>query len=185
MPDFRYEVINSKGKPEKGKLTASSKLDALQILSGRGYTVSAIRPIASQDKVRTSIFPLSPKEVSLFARQLSTMVSSGVRIRDALQVLSTQALFSRRFRRVITRVVLDIESGMSFNESLEKSGVFEPLFTNLVKAGETGGVLDESLQRVSEFYEGMVELQNEVKSAMAYPLFMMVFAVGILSLIHI
>ena len=111
------------------------------------------------------------------------MVSSGVRIRDALQVLSTQALFSRRFRRVITRVVLDIESGMSFNESLEKSGVFEPLFTNLVKAGETGGVLDESLQRVSEFYEGMVELQNEVKSAMAYPLFMMVFAVGIVGII--
>jgi type IV pilus assembly protein PilC len=183
MPDFRYEVINSKGKPEKGKLTASSKLDALQILSGRGYTVSAIRPIASQDNVRTSIFPLSPKEVSLFARQLSTMVSSGVRIRDALQVLSTQALFSRRFRKVITRVILDIESGMTFNESLEKSGVFEPLFTNLVKAGETGGVLDESLQRVSEFYEGMVELQNEVKSAMAYPLFMMVFAVGIVGII--
>jgi type IV pilus assembly protein PilC len=111
------------------------------------------------------------------------MVSSGVRIREALQVLSTQVLFSRRFRKIIARVVLDIEGGISFSESLERSGVFEPLFINLVKAGEAGGVLDESLERVADFYEGMVDLQNQVKSAMAYPLFMMAFAVGIVGMI--
>ena len=183
MPDFKYEVLNNKGKSEKGKISANSKLEALQILSSRGFMVSSIRPVAVQSRMKTSIFPLSPKEVSLFSRQLSTMVSAGVRIRDALQVLSAQSLFSRRFRKVITRIVFDIEGGMTFHESLEKSGVFEPLFTNLVRAGETGGVLDESLQRVSEFYEGMVELQNEVKSAMAYPLFMMMFAVGIVGII--
>lgn len=183
MAEFRYEVINTRGKAEHGKISAASKLEALQILSGRGYTVSSIKSTAYQNKYTVSIFPISPKEVSLFSRQLSTMVSAGVRIRDALQVLSTQSLFSRRFRKVLIKVVLDIEAGMSLHESLERSGVFEPLFTNLVRAGETGGVLDESLQRVAEFYEGMVDLQNEVKSAMAYPLFMMVFAVGIVGII--
>jgi len=183
MPDFRYEVINTKGKSEKGKLAANSKLEALQILSSRGYIVSSIKQSASHASTRASMFPASQKEVSIFSRQLATMVSSGVRIRDALQVLSTQVFFSRRFRKIVTRVVLDIEGGMSFSESLEKTGVFEPLFTNLVKAGEAGGVLDESLERVADFYEGMVELQNQVKSAMSYPLFMMVFAVGIVGMI--
>ncbi|MBN2252361.1 MAG: type II secretion system F family protein [Kosmotogaceae bacterium] len=184
MPDFRYEVINIKGRSEKGKLAANSKLEALQILSSRGYIVSSIKQSSSsRSTTKASMFPASQKEVSIFSRQLATMVSSGVRIREALQVLSTQVLFSRRFRKIIARVVLDIEGGMSFSESLERSGVFEPLFTNLVKAGEAGGVLDESLERVADFYEGMVELQNQVKSAMAYPLFMMVFAVGIVGMI--
>ena len=121
----------------------------------------------------------------MFARQLSTMVSSGVRIRDAVSVLSIQTVFSSRFRKILVEVVLLIEGGMGFSEALEHTGVFEPLFINLVKAGETGGVLEETMERVAEFYEGAVDLQNQVKSAMAYPLFMMVFAIGIIGVISV
>lgn len=187
MPDFRYTSNQHQGKPEKGKLAANSKLEALQILSSRGYIVSSIKQSSSSRSSTKSFFVSRLTEGSQhLSRQLATMVSSGVRIREALQVLSTQVLFSsERFRKIIARVVLDIEGGMSFSESLERSGVFEPLFTNLVKAGEAGGVLDESLERVADFYEGMVELQNQVKSAMAYPLFMMVFAVGIVGMIFL
>ena len=109
MPDFRYEVINIKGRSEKGKLAANSKLEALQILSSRGYIVSSIKQSSSsRSTTKASMFPASQKEVSIFSRQLATMVSSGVRIREALQVLSTQVLFSRRFRKIIARVVLDL-----------------------------------------------------------------------------
>ncbi|HAA86110.1 MAG TPA: type II secretion system F family protein, partial [Kosmotogaceae bacterium] len=128
---------------------------------------------------------ISVKEVSLFSRQLSTMVSAGVRIRDAVQVLSVQPVFSRRFRKVLTEVVLLIEGGMSFSEAMEHTRVFDSLFINLVKAGEAGGVLDEALLRVADFYESMVDLQQQVKSAMAYPLFMMVFAVMIVMVISL
>ncbi|AKI97919.1 type II secretion system F family protein [Kosmotoga pacifica] len=184
MPEFRYEVITSSGKSERGKIVASSKLEALELLNRQGFIVTSIKPIA---KASTSggktLFPIPTKEISLFARQLATMISSGVRIRDALQVLSSQTVFSNRFRRKIVEIVLAIEGGMTFSEALERSRVFDSLFINLVKAGEAGGVLDETLQRVSEFYESMVELENQVKSAMSYPLFMMAFAIGIVGVI--
>ncbi|MCD6160226.1 MAG: type II secretion system F family protein [Kosmotoga sp.] len=184
MPEFRYEVISSSGKSERGKISASSKLEALELLNRQGFIVTSIKPLS---KMSTgggkTLFPISTKEISLFARQLSTMIASGVRIRDALQVLSVQTVFSNRFRKRIIEIVLAIEGGMTLSEALERSGVFDSLFINLVKAGEAGGVLDETLQRISDFYESMVDLENQVKSAMSYPLFMMAFAVGIVSVI--
>lgn len=173
MPEYRYEIITKDGKTERGKISAASQLEALQLLNSQGFVVTSIKPISKTRKRKRSLFPIQPKELSLFSRQLATMVSSGVRIRDALQVLSKQTMFSRRFRKILVEVVLLIESGEGFSDALEKTRVFDELFVNLVRAGETGGVLDEALQRVAEFYEGMVDLQNQVKSAMSYPLFMM------------
>ncbi|ACR80547.1 MULTISPECIES: type II secretion system F family protein [Kosmotoga] len=183
MPEYRYEIITKDGKTERGKISAASQLEALQLLNSQGFVVTSIKPISKTRKRKRSLFPIQPKELSLFSRQLATMVSSGVRIRDALQVLSKQTMFSRRFRKILVEVVLLIESGEGFSDALEKTRVFDELFVNLVRAGETGGVLDEALQRVAEFYEGMVDLQNQVKSAMSYPLFMMAFAVGIVGVI--
>jgi len=161
-------------------------MEALQLLTTQGFVVTSIKPVKKhRSKSRTALFPISVKEVSLFSRQLSTMVSAGVRIRDAVQVLSVQPVFSRRFRKVLTEVVLLIEGGMSFSEAMQHTRVFDSLFINLVKAGEAGGVLDEALLRVADFYESMVDLQQQVKSAMAYPLFMMVFAVMIVMVISL
>ncbi|KUK95337.1 MAG: Type II secretion system protein [Thermotogales bacterium 46_20] len=186
MADYRYQVINKKGKTESGKIAANSQMEALQLLTSQGFVVTSIKPVKKhRSKSRTALFPISVKEVSLFSRQLSTMVSAGVRIRDAVQVLSVQPVFSRRFRKVLTEVVLLIEGGMSFSEAMEHTRVFDSLFINLVKAGEAGGVLDEALLRVADFYESMVDLQQQVKSAMAYPLFMMVFAVMIVMVISL
>ncbi len=186
MADYRYQVINKKGKTESGKIAANSQMEALQLLTTQGFVVTSIKPVKKhRSKSRTALFPISVKEVSLFSRQLSTMVSAGVRIRDAVQVLSVQPVFSRRFRKVLTEVVLLIEGGMSFSEAMQHTRVFDSLFINLVKAGEAGGVLDEALLRVADFYESMVDLQQQVKSAMAYPLFMMVFAVMIVMVISL
>jgi len=186
VADYRYQVINKKGKTESGKIAANSQMEALQLLTSQGFVVTSIKPVKKhRSKSRTALFPISVKEVSLFSRQLSTMVSAGVRIRDAVQVLSVQPVFSRRFRKVLTEVVLLIEGGMSFSEAMEHTRVFDSLFINLVKAGEAGGVLDEALLRVADFYESMVDLQQQVKSAMAYPLFMMVFAVMIVMVISL
>jgi type IV pilus assembly protein PilC len=186
VADYRYQVINKKGKTESGKIAANSQMEALQLLTTQGFVVTSIKPVKKhRSKSRTALFPISVKEVSLFSRQLSTMVSAGVRIRDAVQVLSVQPVFSRRFRKVLTEVVLLIEGGMSFSEAMQHTRVFDSLFINLVKAGEAGGVLDEALLRVADFYESMVDLQQQVKSAMAYPLFMMVFAVMIVMVISL
>ncbi len=184
MADYRYQVINKKGKTESGKISANSQMEALQLLTSQGFVVTSIKP-AQRTKLRsrTALFPISVKEVSLFSRQLSTMVSAGVRIRDAVQVLSLQPVFSRRFRRILTEVVLLIEGGMSFSEAMQHTRVFDSLFINLVIAGEAGGVLEEALIRVADFYESMVDLQQQVKSAMAYPIFMMLFAVMIVGVI--
>jgi type IV pilus assembly protein PilC len=184
LPEYKYEAVSQNGKKQKGRINAGTQLEALQLLNSHGYVVTSINVISKERKSNTTaLFPIGKNELSIFARQLSTMVSSGVRIREALQVLSNQQVFSGRFRKILSNVVVSIEGGLSFSEALEKTGVFDKLFINLVRAGEAGGVLDESLERVADFYEGMVDLQNQVKSAMSYPLFMMAFAIGIVGVI--
>ena len=113
------------------------------------------------------------------------MVGAGVRVRDALVILSEQPVFSKRFRRYIRNVVISLEQGKSLADSFEEQKVFDPLFINMVSAGESGGVLDETLQRIASFYESALALQNEVKSAMSYPKFILLFAVVLVLVITI
>lgn len=116
------------------------------------------------------------KDLTVFARQFATMINSGVSITRALGILTEQTT-NPTLREVINQVRKDVESGLSLSEALGKqSKIFPPIFVNMVKAGEAGGVLDEVLLRLADHYEREANLRSRVKSALTYPVAVFVFS---------
>jgi type IV pilus assembly protein PilC len=115
---------------------------------------------------------VKPKDITIFARQFSTMINAGLSLTKCLSILSAQTE-SAGLRNVISQIGKDVESGQSLSDSLGKHPkVFPPIFVNMVRAGETGGVLDEVLNRVADHFESEQKLKGKIKSAMTYPLAM-------------
>src|SRR4051794_20064921 len=113
---------------------------------------------------------VAPKDLAVFARQFATMVNSGLPILKALSILGDQTE-SKPLAKVVSEVRLDVERGSSLSQSMAKHPkVFQNLFIAMVKAGETGGVLDSVLLRLADNMEREVELRQRVKSAMTYPI---------------
>jgi len=181
VPYFQYTALTPDGRRIKGTVQANSESQAADLIRRRNYVVLKLQPVAS--KRDFVLFGVHLNELVVFCRQLATMVSAGVRLKDALSILSRQDVFSSRFRRIITNLVLSLEMGMSFSEALRNEKVFDSIFINLVSSGEEGGVLDRALEKAADFYESSKKLQDEVKSAMAYPTFVLLFAIGVIFLI--
>jgi type IV pilus assembly protein PilC len=180
---YAYKVITPNGSTAAGKLEAESEIALVSKLSQQGYVVLGVKPT----KVRRKRIVLRAKlpDLVLFTRQLATMIDAGVRIKDALTLLSRQNAFTPSFRKILTGILISIDGGMSLSEAINEAGAFDPIFVNLVKAGESGGVLDDTLNKVSAFYEHVKKTRDEVRSAMAYPLFVSVFAFFILMVISL
>lgn len=181
MPHFKYVALTPEGKRIKGTIEANSESQAADLIKRRNFIVLRLQPVSSKRNI--VLFGIHLNELVVFCRQLATMVNAGVRLKDALSILSRQDVFSSRFRRIVNNLVLSLEMGMSFSESLRSEKVFDPIFINLVSAGEEGGILDKSLEKAADFYESSKRLQDEVKSAMAYPTFVLFFAMGVIFLI--
>ncbi|WP_448531582.1 type II secretion system F family protein [Pseudothermotoga sp.] len=181
MPYFRYTALTPEGKRIRGTVQANSESQAADLIKRRNFVILRIQPISSKRDI--VLFGVHLNELVIFCRQLATMVTAGVRLKDALSILARQDVFSSRFRRIVNNLVLSLEMGMSFSEALRNEKVFDPVFINLVSAGEEGGVLDKSLEKAADFYESSKKLQDEVKAAMAYPTFVLLFAVGVIFLI--
>jgi len=174
MATFIYAVRDKAGKVVKGRLDGENK-DAVQArLTQMGYIIleldqqGALAQLGSI-KLGTSV---KVKDVSIFARQFATMINAGLSLTKCLSILSTQTE-SDALREVIAQIGKDVEAGQSLSDSLAKHPkVFPPIFVNMVRAGETGGVLDEVLQRVADHLEADLALKAKVKSAMTYPIAM-------------
>jgi len=198
---FEYKGIDRSGKKLKGIVQADSIKEALDKLKEQGILVTDI--VEKSEKmvsVETSAGPVSPgrnvakkrtvfqvklKDIVLFARQLETMISAGLRLVDAIMTLSEQEVFSKKFRNILREVAADMKGGMSFSDALERQGVFDSIFINMVRAGEEGGVLDVTMKKIANYYEGMNRLREQVKSSMAYPMFILGFAVAVVIVISV
>src|SRR6187455_2891522 len=120
------------------------------------------------------------QELTVMTRQLSTMISSGMTLLRAFYVLEDQ-IENKKLKETVGAVREEIESGRSFSEALgNHPKVFNPLYVAMVRAGETGGVLEESLERVADQLEKDDSLRRQVKSAMAYPIVVLSFALCVL-----
>ncbi|MCS7174700.1 type II secretion system F family protein [Pseudothermotoga sp.] len=181
MPYFKYTALTPEGRRIGGTVQANNESQAIDLIRRRNYVVLKVQPVS--EKTEIVLFGVHLNELVIFCRQLTTMVSAGVRLKDALSILSRQNVFSPRFRRIINNLVLSLEMGMSFSEALRNEKVFDQIFINLVSAGEEGGVLDKSLEKAADFYESSKKLHDEVRSAMAYPTFVLFFAIGVIFLI--
>jgi type IV pilus assembly protein PilC len=187
MATFAYTAKNIKtGKKEKG-IREFDNVDAAQKkLQEEGLRITSLKEAARvAPKPKGGGFVLFGKvklrDKSIFCRQFSTMVNAGVHLVRCLDVLEQQSV-NPRMKQIVHAVRLDVEAGTTLSQAMASHPrVFDNLFLGLVKAGEIGGALDETLDRLSNFLEKDMELKRKVKAALTYPTIVMVAAVIIVT----
>ncbi|MEJ5296786.1 MAG: type II secretion system F family protein [Armatimonadota bacterium] len=179
MPAFEYTVEDSSGARRKGTSEAENEDILRRRLTNQGLRVVEVKQTKAKKKASTSNVKIKLNELSIFCRQFSTMIDAGVSLVRCLSVLQEQTV-NPKFKRMIADIQSEVEAGQSLSRALAKyPNTFSNLFIGLVNAGEVGGVLEESLQRLSTFLEKDQELRRKVKSAMTYPVIVMIVAVSI------
>jgi type IV pilus assembly protein PilC len=179
---FAYTALDGSGLPHKGELSGESKQSITEELKSRGLRVMSLDEKKSGMNMDIKLLPkrVKPTELTVMSRQLATMISSGMTLLRAFYVLEDQ-VENDKLRETVAQVREDIESGLSFSEALEKHPkVFGPLYVAMVRAGEAGGVLEQSLDRVADQLEKDDALRRQVKAAMAYPAVVLCFALCVL-----
>lgn len=178
MPNFAYTIRDATGSVIPGASEAENEEILRKRLTEQGFTVVEIKKVkgAAEKKIGGGFGGVKKTELSIMCRQFSTMIDAGVNLVRCLNVLSEQAT-SPKLKAILTDVQNQVEGGQTLTRALEKyPTVFDRLFVGLVNAGEIGGALEESLQRLSQFLEKDVELKRKVKAAMTYPTMILGFA---------
>jgi type IV pilus assembly protein PilC len=178
---FVFKAMDLAGVPAQGEVEAESKQDVANQLKERGLVVIDIGTKYRSKELNVDLFArVKPKDLAIASRQLATMVSSGMPILRALYVLETQT-DSKILAGTLAEVRKDVEAGLLLSDSLARHPkVFGDLYTSMVRAGETGGVLEECLLRVADQLEKDAALRRQVRSAMVYPALIITFAIGVL-----
>ncbi len=183
MPAFAYVVRDDAGQTRKGTSEAESDAILKKRLAEQGFEVLEIKQTKAKKKAGARYGKIKLNELSMFCRQFSTMIDAGVSLVRCLSVLQDQTV-NPRFKRMIADIQGEVEAGQMLSRALTKfPNVFSNLFVGLVHAGEVGGVLEESMQRLANFLEKDQELRRKVKSAMTYPIIVMFVAVSIVLLL--
>ncbi|HOX09004.1 MAG TPA: type II secretion system F family protein [Candidatus Omnitrophota bacterium] len=200
MAIFNYVAIDKDGKETKGKLEVAGNQEAMDQIRQKGlYPISITEEKSKSDmtssrerggsadvKPAKSVMTISlfgrvtAKQVTIFTRQLATLIGSGLPLVRALYVLERQEK-AGLLKATIRGLAEQVEGGSSFSEALSKfPKAFEPLYVNTVKAGEAGGVLEVVLTRLAEFAEKSQRLEGRIKSAMIYPALVLTMALSVL-----
>jgi type IV pilus assembly protein PilC len=183
---FEYKVRDRAGAVQSGQMEAASSAAVAKTLRDKGFVPLKIAERRMGTMNREVRLPgmgkkVKPKEVSVFSRQLATMVNSGLTLVRALSVLQEQSR-NQAFVQVIADVRARVEEGSSLSVSLASHPkVFGHLYVSMVQAGEVGGALDETLNRLADTLESGVRLRSKVKSAMAYPVVVLTLIVFIVA----
>jgi type IV pilus assembly protein PilC len=169
------------GAKASGEVEADSKQVVADQLKQRGLIVLDIADKRASKEIELGFLNrIKPQDLTILTRQLATMVNSGMTILRALYVLEAQTE-NKKLADTISSVRKDVEAGLPLSDSLERHPkVFNQLFVAMTRAGETGGVLDQSLERVAVQLESADSLRRQVRAAMAYPLVVMGFAFSVL-----
>ena len=184
MPRFRYEALTNTGTVVNNTQEASSKAELVSRLKVMGYWPTSIVEDTAETQGRTGIqipfLPtrIKPAEVEFFTYQMATLINAYVPLSRALGVTLEQ-IANVALKRVIEQVKYDVEHGSPLNDALaQHPRVFSELYVNMVKAGETGGVLGVVLERLAEFAERQRLLKTEVTSALFYPAILLALSIG-------
>ncbi len=178
MPTYVFKAMDVAGVPARGEVEANTKQDVADQLKQRGLIVLDIAGKYRSRELNVELFArVKADELAVASRQLATMVSSGMTILRALHVLETQAK-SKLFATTVAAVRADVEAGLLLSDALERHPkVFDPLYVAMVRAGETGGVLEQSLIRTADQLEKDASLRRQVRAATIYPTLVISFAI--------
>jgi type IV pilus assembly protein PilC len=181
MATYVFKAMDLAGVQAKGEVDAESKQAVAEQLKERGLVVVDIATKYRSKELNVELFArVNAKDLAVASRQLATMVTSGMSIMRALQVLETQT-GSKMLRETIAAVRHDVEAGLLLSDAMGRHPkVFGPLYVAMVRAGETGGVLEECLMRTADQLEKDAALKRQVRAAMVYPALTISFAIGVL-----
>ena len=166
MPVYTYRGTNRAGAAVSGEMTATSKVELQNLLKRQQITATKMSEKGREFNIPTFGSGVKPRELAIFTRQFSVMIDAGLPLVQCLEILASQQE-NKTFQKVLTNTRASVEGGSTLSAAMKQSPkVFDPLYTNMVEAGETGGILDTILQRLSGYIEKNVKLQRAVKSAL-------------------
>jgi type IV pilus assembly protein PilC len=183
MPVFTYRGTNRSGGNVSGEVTATSKAELQNILRRQQITPTKMSQKGKEFNLPTFGSGVNSKELAIFTRQFSVMIDAGLPLVQCLEILASQQE-NKTFQKVLTGTRGSVEGGATLSTAMRQyPKVFDSLYVNMVEAGETGGILDTILQRLSSYIEKNVKLQRAVKSAMVYPIGVLSVAGGVIVLL--
>ena len=199
MSNYLYEAVDAGGLKSKGSLDVLDQNEALRRIKDMGLYPTMVRPMAPvpvkprsrlirrrrQLSVRLGTGRVKPAALAVFTRQLATLVNVGMPLLRGLRLLEEQESNST-LKHVISEIARTVETGGTMSEALAAHPkVFSPLYVNMVRAGELGGVLEEVLRRQAEFMEKGARIKSKVKAAMFYPVAVLIVAAAIVALLMV
>jgi len=180
MPNFVWKGKSRTGAVQEGILLADNRTAAEAVLRRQNIQITSIKEKGREVAVLPRLPQgVSSKRVALFTRQFSVMLDAGLPLVQCLEILGDQEEH-RTFREIIQKVRSDVEQGAALADAMRKHPkAFDALYTNMIAAGEAGGILDIILQRLSTYIEKAVKLKSQVKSALIYPAAVITIAIGV------
>ena len=183
MPTFEWKGTARNGQTQTGVLVADSKDAVINMMRRQQIVVTAVKEKGKEIALPKFGGGVPPQSVAIFTRQFSVMIDAGLPLVQCLEILGSQQ-DHKVFKRTLIQVRQDVESGSNLADAMRKHPkVFNDLYTNMVAAGEAGGILDTILQRLATYIEKAVKLNSQVKSAMIYPVAVISIAVIVVCII--
>jgi type IV pilus assembly protein PilC len=184
MPVFTYRGVNKTGDTVAGERTAATKAELSAALRREQINVSKLSEKGKEFNIPSfGGSGVSSKELAIFTRQFSVMIDAGLPLVQCLEILAGQQE-NKTFQKVLNGTRASVEGGSTLSVAMKQyDKVFDPLYYNMVEAGETGGILDTILQRLSSYIEKNVKLKRAVQSAAIYPTAVMSIAGGVIILL--
>jgi type IV pilus assembly protein PilC len=183
MPVYTYKGTNKAGSNVSGEMSATSKSEAQNQLRRQQITPKKMSEKGKEFNMPTFGGSVKSKELAIFTRQFSVMIDAGLPLVQCLEILAGQQE-NKMFQKVLVATRASVEGGATLSAAMRQHPkVFDALYVNMVEAGETGGILDTILQRLSSYIEKNVKLKRAVQSAAIYPTAVMSIAAGVIILL--
>src|ERR1700739_2594268 len=183
MPVFTYKGTNRSGVAVAGEMNANNKMELQTLLRRQQITPTRVSEKGKEFNLPTFGGGVNAKELAIFTRQFSVMIDAGLPLVQCLEILAGQQE-NKTFQKVLSGTRSAVEGGATLSAAMRQyPKVFDALYVNMVEAGETGGILDTILQRLSTYIEKNVKLQRAVKSALVYPIGVLTVAAGVIILL--
>ncbi|HLW98415.1 MAG TPA: type II secretion system F family protein [Candidatus Acidoferrales bacterium] len=183
MPVFTYQGKNRAGAKVSGEQSAANKAELASLLRRQQINVTRMSEKGKEFSMPSFGSGVKEEELAIFTRQFSVMIDAGLPLVQCLEILGGQQE-NKTFQKVLTGTRASVEGGSTLSAAMRQyDKVFDPLYVNMVEAGETGGILDTILQRLSIYIEKNVKLKRAVKSAMIYPVVVLFVAGSVITLL--
>lgn len=182
MPVYHYKVLSADGIAQEGRESANSKNELVFRLRQRQLFPVSVQEIIEKDIKDLNAFNrIKISQIAVFNRQFATMLNSGVTIVNCLDILRQQ-ISHKKLKKVVNELYEDVQKGHSLSEALSRHGdVFPHLMIRMIEAGEASGSLDTVMMRVAVHYEKEAKINNKIKSAMVYPIILLLAVVAVVT----